>query len=207
MEQYVPCPVCESSWAQHAGPGDRAEDVQYFDMEDCVLTAIERDFIACPQHPDVPVPLQELVPELFMTDFPARYAHHCSSVPRGGHPRCRQLPQPPLPPRLRGLLGPRPRLSEGNQAVRFPGEAAPAQLGGALGGRSPSRTPLGSSFRWPGPPPSHSYSAPCSRNRSPVLLGLREKGCPQTCCLISCLGKCHFLTMAHRTGIPETCRV
>ncbi|XP_037001810.2 leucine-rich repeat serine/threonine-protein kinase 1 isoform X1 [Artibeus jamaicensis] len=72
MEQYVPCPVCESSWAQHAGPGDRAEDVQYFDMEDCVLTAIERDFIACPRHPDVPVPLQELVPELFMTDFPAR---------------------------------------------------------------------------------------------------------------------------------------
>ena len=74
MEQYVPCPVCESSWAQHTGPSDRAEDVQYFDMEDCVLTAIERDFITCPRHPDVPVPLQELVPELFMTDFPARNA-------------------------------------------------------------------------------------------------------------------------------------
>ncbi|GAB1292192.1 Leucine-rich repeat serine/threonine-protein kinase 1 [Apodemus speciosus] len=72
MEQYVPCPVCEASWAQHAEPSKRSEGVQYFDMEDCVLTAIERDFISCPQHPDLPVPLQELVPELFMTDFPAR---------------------------------------------------------------------------------------------------------------------------------------
>ncbi|KAJ8797771.1 hypothetical protein J1605_016973 [Eschrichtius robustus] len=72
MEQYVPCPVCETSWAQHADPSERLEDVQYFDMEDCVLTAIEQDFISCPRHPDLPVPLQELVPELFMTDFPAR---------------------------------------------------------------------------------------------------------------------------------------
>lgn len=72
MEQYVPCPVCEASWAQHSNPSERSEDVQYFDMEDCVLTAIERDFISCPRHPDLLVPLQELVPELFMTDFPAR---------------------------------------------------------------------------------------------------------------------------------------
>ncbi|ELV13456.1 Leucine-rich repeat serine/threonine-protein kinase 1 [Tupaia chinensis] len=72
MEQYVPCPVCEASGAQLGDPGDKAEDVQYFNMEDCVLTAIERDFISCPRHPDLPVPLQELVPELFMTDFPAR---------------------------------------------------------------------------------------------------------------------------------------
>ncbi|XP_015424594.1 PREDICTED: LOW QUALITY PROTEIN: leucine-rich repeat serine/threonine-protein kinase 1 [Myotis davidii] len=72
MEQYVPCPVCETSWARHTDPSEKAEGVQYFDMEDCVLTAIERDFIACPRHPDLPVPLQELVPELFMTDFPAR---------------------------------------------------------------------------------------------------------------------------------------
>ncbi|XP_012867565.1 PREDICTED: leucine-rich repeat serine/threonine-protein kinase 1 isoform X1 [Dipodomys ordii] len=72
MEQYVPCPVCEVSWAHHTDPGEKSEGVQYFDMEDCVLTAIEKDFISCPRHPDVPVPLQELVPELFMTDFPAR---------------------------------------------------------------------------------------------------------------------------------------
>lgn len=74
MEQYVPCPVCETSWSQHADPNEKSEGVQYFDMEDCVLTAVERDFISCPRHPEVPVPLQELVPELFMTDFPARYA-------------------------------------------------------------------------------------------------------------------------------------
>ncbi|KAM4826424.1 leucine-rich repeat serine/threonine-protein kinase 1 [Thomomys bottae] len=72
MEQYVPCPVCEASWAHPTELGERSEGVQYFDMEDCVLTAIEKDFISCPRHPDVPVPLQELVPELFMTDFPAR---------------------------------------------------------------------------------------------------------------------------------------
>uniref|UniRef100_A0A452VJN2 non-specific serine/threonine protein kinase n=1 Tax=Ursus maritimus TaxID=29073 RepID=A0A452VJN2_URSMA len=72
MEQYVPCPVCETSWAPYTDPSEKAEGVQYFDMEDCVLTAIEQDFISCPRHPDLPVPLQELVPELFMTDFPAR---------------------------------------------------------------------------------------------------------------------------------------
>ncbi|XP_006872218.1 PREDICTED: leucine-rich repeat serine/threonine-protein kinase 1 [Chrysochloris asiatica] len=72
MEQYVPCPVCEVSWAQRADGSEKAEDVQYFNMEDCVLTAIEQDFISCPRHPDLRVPLQELVPELFMTDFPAR---------------------------------------------------------------------------------------------------------------------------------------
>uniref|UniRef100_G1QJY7 Leucine-rich repeat serine/threonine-protein kinase 1 n=1 Tax=Nomascus leucogenys TaxID=61853 RepID=G1QJY7_NOMLE len=72
MEQYVPCPVCETAWAQHTDPSEKSEEVQYFDMEDCVLTAVERDFISCPRHPDLPVPLQELVPELFMTDFPAR---------------------------------------------------------------------------------------------------------------------------------------
>lgn len=92
MEQYVPCPVCEASRAQHADAGDRAEAVQYFDMEDCVLTAVEWDFISCPRHPDLPVPLQELVPELFMTDFPARYA----------------AAQPSSRPRR--LSGPRPRL-------------------------------------------------------------------------------------------------
>ncbi|KAJ6662886.1 hypothetical protein lerEdw1_011090 [Lerista edwardsae] len=86
MEQYVPCPVCSTANMQ---AGQRTEDVHYFNMEVCVLTAIERDDISCPHHPDVPVPLQELVPELFMTDFPARlflenskleYAEHESSV-------------------------------------------------------------------------------------------------------------------------------
>uniref|UniRef100_A0A4W6D0K8 non-specific serine/threonine protein kinase n=1 Tax=Lates calcarifer TaxID=8187 RepID=A0A4W6D0K8_LATCA len=64
IEQYAPCPLC-ASLAGEAG-------VHYFNMEDCVLAAVEREHIICPQHPDQPVPLQELVPELFMTDFPAR---------------------------------------------------------------------------------------------------------------------------------------
>ncbi|XP_074090335.1 leucine-rich repeat serine/threonine-protein kinase 1 isoform X3 [Macrotis lagotis] len=72
MEQYVPCPICESIRSQQNDLNDKTEDVQYFDMEDCVLTAIEQDFITCPSHSDIPVSLQELVPELFMTDFPAR---------------------------------------------------------------------------------------------------------------------------------------
>ncbi|XP_006900121.1 PREDICTED: leucine-rich repeat serine/threonine-protein kinase 1 [Elephantulus edwardii] len=72
MEQCVPCPVCEAARARTSDHSEKAEAVQYFDMEDCVLAAIEQDVISCPQHPDLPVPLQELVPELFMTDFPAR---------------------------------------------------------------------------------------------------------------------------------------
>ncbi|XP_063170359.1 leucine-rich repeat serine/threonine-protein kinase 1 [Candoia aspera] len=71
MEQYVPCPVCSTA-KPHDGKSSPKEDVQYFNMEDCFLTAIEQDSITCTQHPDLPVPLQELVPELFMTDFPAR---------------------------------------------------------------------------------------------------------------------------------------
>uniref|UniRef100_A0A452HCZ7 non-specific serine/threonine protein kinase n=1 Tax=Gopherus agassizii TaxID=38772 RepID=A0A452HCZ7_9SAUR len=72
MEQYVPCHICATSRTQENEPPDKPEDEQYFNMEDCVLTAIELDCITCPSHPNIPVPLQELVPELFMTDFPAR---------------------------------------------------------------------------------------------------------------------------------------
>uniref|UniRef100_A0A4W6D0Y0 non-specific serine/threonine protein kinase n=1 Tax=Lates calcarifer TaxID=8187 RepID=A0A4W6D0Y0_LATCA len=69
IEQYAPCPLCASLGHQkQAGEAG----VHYFNMEDCVLAAVEREHIICPQHPDQPVPLQELVPELFMTDFPAR---------------------------------------------------------------------------------------------------------------------------------------
>uniref|UniRef100_A0A3Q0QPY8 non-specific serine/threonine protein kinase n=1 Tax=Amphilophus citrinellus TaxID=61819 RepID=A0A3Q0QPY8_AMPCI len=90
IEQYAPCSLCASlskkkevefPASQHSKDGDRGkhEDgegkeagVHYFNMEDCVLAAVEKEHIMCPQHPDQPVPLQELVPELFMTDFPAR---------------------------------------------------------------------------------------------------------------------------------------
>uniref|UniRef100_A0A8C6XCI5 non-specific serine/threonine protein kinase n=1 Tax=Naja naja TaxID=35670 RepID=A0A8C6XCI5_NAJNA len=72
MEQYVPCPICSTTKPQDGEDSPKKEDRQYFNMEDCFLTAIEQDHITCAQHPDLPVPLQELVPELFMTDFPAR---------------------------------------------------------------------------------------------------------------------------------------
>lgn len=52
---------------------DDGGHVHYFNMEDCVLAAVENEHISCPQHVEKPVLLQELVPELFMTDFPARY--------------------------------------------------------------------------------------------------------------------------------------
>lgn len=116
MEQYVPCPVCESSWAQHTDPSEKSDSVQYFDMEDCVLTAIERDFISCPRHPDLPVPLQELVPELFMTDFPARYAtmpHRTAIHPQwGASAATASCP-------IMGSSGSHPRLPEGNQVWAF----------------------------------------------------------------------------------------
>nr|XP_046247302.1 leucine-rich repeat serine/threonine-protein kinase 1 isoform X2 [Scatophagus argus] len=94
IEQYAPCPLCASLGQQkqaknQAGQPSRIEEregygededggggggsgVHYFNMEDCVLAAVEKDHISCPQHPDQPVSLQELVPELFMTDFPSR---------------------------------------------------------------------------------------------------------------------------------------
>ncbi|CAK6975851.1 leucine-rich repeat serine/threonine-protein kinase 1 [Scomber scombrus] len=84
IEQYAPCPLCAPLWQQsqteHSAirPGQGADEgggapgVHYFNMEDCVLAAVEKEHIICPQHPGQPVPLQELVPELFMTDFPAR---------------------------------------------------------------------------------------------------------------------------------------
>ncbi|XP_037553156.1 leucine-rich repeat serine/threonine-protein kinase 1 [Nematolebias whitei] len=83
IEQYVPCSLCTSRVQQEAAPPHEVIEIQdgqrgggasvhYFSMEDCVLAAVEKDCIVCPQHMDQPVPLQELVPELFMTDFPAR---------------------------------------------------------------------------------------------------------------------------------------
>lgn len=93
IEQYAPCPLCASlgqlKQADHRasrpshfsvrggrgeddGGGGGGEAVHYFNMEDCVLAAVEKEHIICPQHPEQPVSLQELVPELFMTDFPAR---------------------------------------------------------------------------------------------------------------------------------------
>ncbi|XP_071765006.2 leucine-rich repeat serine/threonine-protein kinase 1 [Centroberyx gerrardi] len=96
IEQYAPCPLC-ASWGRQSqtdppsgrpdqgggrggcggddgggGGGGGGGGVHYFNMEDCVLAAVEKEHILCPQHPDQPVPLQELVPELFMTDFPSR---------------------------------------------------------------------------------------------------------------------------------------
>nr|XP_061819726.1 leucine-rich repeat serine/threonine-protein kinase 1 isoform X2 [Nerophis lumbriciformis] len=80
IEQYAPCPIC-ASWVQQnctepqgGQPGQVADrgEVHLFNMEDCALAATEEEHIVCPTHPEQPVPLQELVPELFMTDFPAR---------------------------------------------------------------------------------------------------------------------------------------
>ncbi|XP_041917167.1 leucine-rich repeat serine/threonine-protein kinase 1 isoform X2 [Alosa sapidissima] len=77
IEQYAPCPGCAPT-ARHSDSHPAEPDpagrgaVHYFDMEDCVLAAVEMEHIICPNHPNEPVPLQELVPELFMTDFPAR---------------------------------------------------------------------------------------------------------------------------------------
>uniref|UniRef100_A0A8C1W808 non-specific serine/threonine protein kinase n=1 Tax=Cyprinus carpio TaxID=7962 RepID=A0A8C1W808_CYPCA len=74
IEQYAPCPYC-SSGPRGSDPlplsGSSNSTVHYFNMEDCVLAAVDKEHITCPNHPK-PVPLQELVPELFMTDFPSR---------------------------------------------------------------------------------------------------------------------------------------
>uniref|UniRef100_A0A673KFU9 non-specific serine/threonine protein kinase n=1 Tax=Sinocyclocheilus rhinocerous TaxID=307959 RepID=A0A673KFU9_9TELE len=76
IEQYAPCPYC-SSGPRLSDPlplsSSSHSTVHYFNMEDCVLAAVDKEHISCPNHPKQPVPLQELVPELFMTDFPSRY--------------------------------------------------------------------------------------------------------------------------------------
>lgn len=71
VEQYAPCPLC-ASLGQNKQEDNDGEGVHFFNMEDCVLAAVEKEHIICPLHPEQPVTLQELVPELFMTDFPAR---------------------------------------------------------------------------------------------------------------------------------------
>ncbi|XP_067827754.1 leucine-rich repeat serine/threonine-protein kinase 1 [Heptranchias perlo] len=72
VEQYVPCPHCTSTATGEAQIQSQAHGLHYFSMEHCLLTAIEHTHIECPNHPAASVPLDELVPELFMTDFPAR---------------------------------------------------------------------------------------------------------------------------------------
>ncbi|KAG8440734.1 hypothetical protein GDO86_006466 [Hymenochirus boettgeri] len=71
MEQYVPCHCCPAMTLDQ--DGNRSENIpHYFNMEDCVLAAVVKDYLECPNHPEHLVPLQELVPEIFMTDFPSR---------------------------------------------------------------------------------------------------------------------------------------
>ncbi|XP_064192700.1 leucine-rich repeat serine/threonine-protein kinase 1 isoform X1 [Anguilla rostrata] len=81
IEQYAPCPDCAATAEQKGedlpadpspSPSPSPSPVHYFNMEHCVMTAVEKDHVICPNHPERPVPLQELVPEIFMTDFPAR---------------------------------------------------------------------------------------------------------------------------------------
>ncbi|XP_051896567.1 leucine-rich repeat serine/threonine-protein kinase 1 isoform X2 [Pristis pectinata] len=72
VEQYVPCPHCTRTTMGEAQTHFQGQGLHYFSMEDCLLTAIEHTDIECPNHPTAPVPLDELVPEIFMTDFPAR---------------------------------------------------------------------------------------------------------------------------------------
>ncbi|XP_067873774.1 leucine-rich repeat serine/threonine-protein kinase 1 isoform X2 [Heterodontus francisci] len=72
VEQYVPCPHCTPTATGESQIHSQTQGLHYFSMEDCLLTAIEHTHIECPNHPTDPVPLEELVPELFMTDFPAR---------------------------------------------------------------------------------------------------------------------------------------
>ncbi|XP_039628634.1 leucine-rich repeat serine/threonine-protein kinase 1 [Polypterus senegalus] len=72
IEQYAPCPYCAVAIKDGGEVTSKSKAIHYFNMEDCVLAAVEMDHIICPNHPSVPVFLQELVPELFMTDFPAR---------------------------------------------------------------------------------------------------------------------------------------
>lgn len=71
MEQYVPCNSCAALPHDQEGVLDEKEP-NYFNMEDCVLAAVDKDCLECPNHPEDPVSLQELVPEIFMTDFPSR---------------------------------------------------------------------------------------------------------------------------------------
>ncbi|CAI9543024.1 unnamed protein product, partial [Staurois parvus] len=71
MEQYVPCNSCAALPHDQEGALNEKEP-HYFNMEDCVLAAVDKDYLECPNHPEEPVSLQEMVPEIFMTDFPSR---------------------------------------------------------------------------------------------------------------------------------------
>ncbi|KAG8575090.1 hypothetical protein GDO81_009439 [Engystomops pustulosus] len=71
MEQYVPCNSC-AALSHLQNEEQDLKEPYYFNMEDCVLAAVDKDYLECPNHPEDPAPLQELVPEIFMTDFPSR---------------------------------------------------------------------------------------------------------------------------------------
>ncbi|KAM4748202.1 leucine-rich repeat serine/threonine-protein kinase 1 [Rhinophrynus dorsalis] len=77
MEQYVPCHSCAAVACDQEGGQSIPH---YFNMEDCVLAAVDKDYLECPNHLEYSVPLQELVPEIFMTDFPSRLFLHISDL-------------------------------------------------------------------------------------------------------------------------------
>ncbi len=85
VQRMIPCPTCATSFKQHK-LAQYVEDknkitdilhyfrnpqfVNQFSLSVCALAAVGHEDILCSKHPDDPVPLLNLVPDLLLTDLP-----------------------------------------------------------------------------------------------------------------------------------------
>ncbi len=86
VQRVIPCPTCVSSFrherlSKYLEDGSKPPDlshhfrnsefVQQFSLSVCALAAGGHEYISSEKHPDEPVPLSHLVPDLLLTDLPA----------------------------------------------------------------------------------------------------------------------------------------
>ena len=72
VKKLIPCPICVANLKDNYISTNRSNKlVHSFNLNICALAAVSHQTIYCPKHPDIPVPLNLLVPDLLLSDLPS----------------------------------------------------------------------------------------------------------------------------------------
>ncbi|KAI8480800.1 Leucine-rich repeat serine/threonine-protein kinase 1 [Branchiostoma belcheri] len=75
VQCVIPCPECLRRHPHRCSAVGDPKDPNRpheFMLEECGLVALQEDTVECPKHPDTPVQLAELVPDLLLVDLPEK---------------------------------------------------------------------------------------------------------------------------------------
>ncbi|CAH1254418.1 LRRK1 [Branchiostoma lanceolatum] len=72
VQCVIPCPECLRRHPHRNSAVMDPNKPHEFMFEECGLVALQEDTVECPKHPDTPVQLAELVPDLLLVDLPEK---------------------------------------------------------------------------------------------------------------------------------------